>query len=86
MITRDFCGADTARGPASELAGIALRADMICLRCATRGLPKQNQSKVFAVALGLVEQHGGDATNLLIEIIWHSDGITREAIDFPPTG
>jgi hypothetical protein len=86
MNARDFRGPDAARGSTGEYAGVALHAGLICLHGATRGLSKQQQLEVFAVALDLVERHGGEATNLLIEITWRSDGITREAIDFPPAG
>ena len=37
-----------------------------------------------AVALDLIEQHGSDATNLLVEVVWASDGIGYEMAEFPP--
>ena len=84
MNARDFRGPDAARGSSGEYAEVALHAGLICLRCATPGFSKAQQLEFFAAALDLVEQQGGDATNLLIEVTWSEAGITYEVIEFPP--
>ena len=44
----------------------------------------REQLDAFAVALDLIERHGGDATNLLVEVAWDADGIAYEVAEFPP--
>ncbi len=81
---RDFRGPDDARGSAGEYAGIDLHAGLVCIHGPSEGFTKAEQLEAFAVALDLIEQHGSDATNLLVEVVWAADGIGYEVAEFPP--
>jgi len=76
-----------------ELAGLAwrrgyqashLHAGLVCIHGPPEGFTKAEQLEAFAVALDLIEQHGSDATNLLVEVVWAADGISYEVAEFPP--
>lgn len=81
---RDFRGPDDAKGSAGEYAGVDLHAGLVCIHGPPEGFTKAEQLEAFAVALDLVEQHGSDATNLLVEVVWAVDGIGYEVAEFPP--
>ena len=61
-----------------------LHAGLVCIHGPPEGFTKSEQRGAFAVALDQIEQHGGDATNLLVEIAWTADGITYDVAEFPP--
>ncbi len=81
---RDFRGPDGARGTAGEYAGVALHAGLVCLHGPPEGFAAANQREAFAVALDLLEERGGDATNTLVEVAWAEDAIAFEVVEFPP--
>lgn len=81
---RDFRGPDEAKGSAGEYAGVDLHAGLVCIHGPPEGFTKTEQVEAFAVALDLIEQHGGDATNLLVEITWSAESIDYEVAEFPP--
>ena len=61
-----------------------LHAGLVCIHGPPEGFTKAEQLEAFAVALDLIEQHGSDATNLLVEVVWATDGIGYEVAEFPP--
>lgn len=81
---RDFRGPDNAKGSKGEYAGVDLHAGLVCIHGPPEGFTKAEQLEAFAVALDLIEQHGRDATNLLVEVVWAADGIGYEVAEFPP--
>ncbi len=80
---RDFRGPDDDRGSAGEYAAIDLHAGLVCIHGPPEGFTKAEQLEAFAVALDLIEQHGSDATNLLVEVVWAADGVGYEVAEFP---
>ena len=81
---RDFRGPDHAKGSAGEYAGVDLHAGLVCIHGPPDGFTRAEQAEAFAVALDLIEGHGGDATNLLVEVTWSAEGIGYEVAEFPP--
>ena len=81
---RDFRGPGDAKGTSGEYAGVDLHAGLVCIHGPPKGFAKAEQLEAFAVALDQIEQHGGDATNLLVEVVWAADGILYEVAEFPP--
>ena len=81
---RDFRGPDNARGSSGEYAGVDLHAGLVCIHGPPEGFTKAEQLEAFAIAIDLIEQHGNDATNLLVEVVWTADGIGYELAEFPP--
>jgi hypothetical protein len=63
---------------------VELHAGLICLHGPDHGFAREQHLEAFAVALDLVEQQGGDATNLRIEVTWSEAGITYDVTSFPP--
>ena len=80
---RDFRGPDEAKGSAGEYAGIDLHAGLVCIHGPPEGFTKAEQLEAFAVALDLIEQHGNDATNMLVEVVWAAEGVGYEVAEFP---
>ena len=80
---RDFRGPDHAKGSSGKYAQADLHAGLICIHGPPEGFTKTEQLEAFATALDLIEQHGNDATNLLIEVTWAIDGIAYEMAAFP---
>jgi hypothetical protein len=80
---RDFRGPDSAKGSSGEYAGVDLHAGLVCIHGPPEGFTKAEQLEAFAVALDLIEQYGGDPTNLLVEVVWTADGIGYEVAEFP---
>lgn len=81
---RDFRGPDDAKGSAGEYAGVDLHAGLVCIHGPPEGFTKVEQLEAFAVALDQIERHGGDPTNLLVEVAWGAEGIAYEVAEFPP--
>lgn len=81
---RDFRGPDGARGSAGEYAGVSLHAGLVCLHGPPGGFAGADQLEAFAVALDLLDEGGGDATNLLVEVSWTEGCIDFEVVEFPP--
>ena len=81
---RDFRGPDDAKGSMGEYAGVDLHAGLVCIHGPPEGFTKAEQLEAFAVALNLIEQHGSDATNLLVEVVWAAEDIGYEVAEFPP--
>ncbi len=81
---RDFRGPEGAKGSSGEYAGVGLHAGLVCIHGPPEGFAKAEQLEAFAVALDQIERHGGDATNLLVEVVWAADGISYEVAEFPP--
>ena len=81
---RDFRGADDAKGSSGEYAGVDLHAGLVCIHGPPEGFTKADQLEAFVVAIDLIERHGSDATNLLVEVVWAADGIAYEVVEFPP--
>ena len=61
-----------------------LHAGLVCIHGPAEGFTKAEQLEAFAVALDQIEQHGSDATNLLVEVVWAAEGIAYEVAEFPP--
>ena len=80
---RDFRGPEDAKGSSGEYAGVDVHAGLVCIQGPPEGFAKAEQLEAFAVALDLIEQHAGDATNLLVEVAWAADGIGYEVAEFP---
>ena len=80
---RDFRGADDAKGSSGEYAGVDLHAGLVCIHGPPEGFTKAEQLEAFVVAIDLIERHGSDATNLLVEVVWAADGIAYEVVEFP---
>ena len=55
-----------------------------CVHGPPEGFARAEQLEAFAVALDQIERHGGDTTNLLVEVAWAADGITYKVAEFPP--
>lgn len=81
---RDFRGPDDAKGSSGEYSGVDLHAGLVCIHGPPEGFTRAEQLEAFVVALDLIEQRGGDATNLLVEVVWAADGIAYEVAEFPP--
>ena len=81
---RDFRGPDDAKGSSGEYAGVDLHAGLVCIQGPPEGFTKAEQLEAFAVALNQIEQHGSDATNLLVEVVWAADGIAYEVASSRP--
>jgi hypothetical protein len=81
---RDFRGPDNAKGSAGEYAGADLHAGLVCIHGPPEGFTRADQLEAFAIAIDLIEQHGSDPTNLLVEVVWAVDGIGYEVAEFPP--
>jgi hypothetical protein len=62
---------------------VELHAGLICIHGPAEGFTKAEQVEAFAVALDLLERHGGDATNLLVEVMWSVEGLHYEMAEFP---
>ena len=81
---RDFRGPADAKGSSGEYAGVNLHAGLVCIHGPPEGFAKAEQLEAFAVALDQIELHGGDATNLLVEVVWAVDRIAFDVVEFPP--
>lgn len=81
---RDFRGPESAKGSSGEYAGVDLHGGLVCIHGPPDGFAKAEQLEAFGIALDQIERHGGDATNLLVEIAWAADGISYEVAEFPP--
>ena len=81
---RDFRGSGGAKGGSGAYAGVTLHAGLVCLHGPAEGFAKAGQLEAFEVALDQVAVLGGDATNLLVEVVWSADAITFEVAEFPP--
>jgi hypothetical protein len=80
---RDFRGPDSAKGSSGEYAGVDLHAGLVCIHGPPEGFTKAEQLEAFAVALDLIEQYGGDPTNLLVEVVWTAHSMGYEVAEFP---
>jgi hypothetical protein len=81
---RDYRGPDAAPGSEGQYAGVLIHAGLICLHGPVHGFTTRRHLEAFAAAIDLVEQRGGDTTNLRIEVTWSEVGIAYEIADFPP--
>ncbi len=80
---RDFRRPDSAKGSSGEYAGVDLHAGLVCIDGRPERFTKAEQPEAFSVALDLIDQHGGDPTNLLVEVVRTAGSIGYEVAEFP---
>ncbi|GAJ96120.1 DUF5615 family PIN-like protein [Rhizobium rhizogenes] len=79
----DFRGPRSNPGSSGEYAGVDLHAGLICFN-APDGIRRDAQLEMLDAAIQIIEEHGGEIINMLIEVTLEDDGIEAQIFSLPP--